>query len=47
MAMRELGLSCAFLTKELRISPSGVSKSTVRGRRELSDAVIHRMLEGP
>ena len=47
MAVRELGLSCAFLAKELRISPSAVSKSTVRGRRELDHAVIQGMLETP
>jgi putative transposase len=47
MAVRELGLSCAFLGKELRISPSAVSKSTVRGRRELDHAVIRGLLESP
>jgi putative transposase len=47
MAVRELGLTCAFLAKELRISPSAVSKSTMRGRRELNNAVIQAMLESP
>jgi hypothetical protein len=40
VGVRELGLSCAFLAKELRISPSAVSKSAVRARRELDPAVI-------
>jgi putative transposase len=33
MAVRELGLAVLSLAKELRISPSAVSKSTVRGRQ--------------
>ena len=47
IAVRELGLSCAFPAKELRISPSAVSKSAVRGRRELDHAVIRGLLESP
>jgi hypothetical protein len=47
IAVRELGLSCAFLAKELRISPSAVSKAAVRGRRELDHAVIQELLESP
>ena len=47
IAVRELGLSCVFLAKELRISPSAVSKATVRGRRELGHAVIQGLLESP
>jgi len=47
IAVRELGLSCAFLAKELRISPSAVSKSAMRGRRDLDHAVIHGLLESP
>jgi len=47
IGVRELGLSCAFLAKELRISPSAVSKSAVRGRRELDHAVIQGLLESP
>ena len=46
VAVRELKLSCAFLAEELRISPSAVSKSTVRGRRALNDAVIQRWNQG-
>jgi len=45
--VRELVLSCALLAKELRISPSAVSKSAVRGRRELDHAVIKRLPESP
>jgi len=45
IAVRELGLSCAFLAKELRISPSEVSKSAMRGRRDLDHAVIQGLLE--
>ena len=41
-AVRELGLSCASVAKELRIGPSAVSKSAVRGRRELDQAVIQQ-----
>jgi len=47
VAVRELKLNCAFLAEELRISPSAVSKSTVRGRRALNDAVIQGMPESP
>jgi putative transposase len=47
MGVRELGLSCASLARELRISPSAVSKSTVRGGRELDHAVIQGLLESP
>jgi hypothetical protein len=47
IAVRELALSCAFLAKELRINPSGVSKSAVRERRELDHAVIQGLLESP
>lgn len=37
VAGKELGQTCAFLAKELGISPSAVSKSMVRGRRGLQD----------
>lgn len=47
VGVRELGLSCACLAKELRISPSAVSKSAVRGRRELDHAAIQGLLESP
>jgi len=47
MAVQELGLSCAFLAKELRISPSAVNKWMVRGRRGLTDAFIQGKLESP
>jgi putative transposase len=47
VAVRELGLSCAFLSKELRISPSAVSKSAVRGGQELNHAEIQAWLESP
>jgi putative transposase len=47
IAVRELGLSCAFVAEQLRISPSAVSKSAVRGRGELDHAVIEGLLESP
>jgi putative transposase len=47
IAVRELGLSCASVGKELRISPSAVSKCAARGHRELDDAVIRELLESP
>jgi chromosomal replication initiation ATPase DnaA len=47
IAVREFCLSCAAVAKELMISPSAVSKSAVRGRRELDHAVIQEFLESP
>jgi len=47
IAVRELGLSCASVAKELRISPSAVSKSAVRGRCDSDDAAIRELLESP
>jgi putative transposase len=47
LAVREFGLSCASVAKELRISPSAVSKSAVRGHRELDAAFIRELLESP
>ncbi len=43
---RNLGLTCAFLAKELR-SPSAVSKSMGRGRQGLQPDDIERLLESP
>lgn len=47
VAVREIGLSCASVAKELRISPSAVSKSAARGRRGLDLTVIRELLESP
>jgi predicted transcriptional regulator len=41
----ELGLSCTFVAKELRISPSAVSKAAARGRGELDHGVIKGLHE--
>jgi len=47
LAVRELGLSCVSVAKELKISPSAVSKSVLRGRLELDDAFIRELHESP
>lgn len=47
IAVRELGLNCAFVANELGISPSAVSKSLVRGRRALDNVFIKELIESP
>jgi putative transposase len=47
LAVRELGVSCASLAKELRISPSAVSKSIVRWGKEFGHEDIQGLLENP
>ena len=47
IAVRELGLACAFLSEELRISPSAVSKAAVRGRGLLDNSAVKGLLESP
>jgi hypothetical protein len=47
MAVRELGLACAFISEELRISPSAVSKAAVRGRGLLDNSHVKGLLESP
>jgi hypothetical protein len=47
LEVRELGVSCASLAKELRISPSAVSKSIGRWGKEFDREHIQGLLESP